>query len=143
MRQSAPVPYLSPPERTTRLIMWRVGENSYRAGGPRISRSEESSRPGAATASSRHSPTAINTGVASADSEAGLALCAATQIRQEAESVGFGWLWVDSAAIVHSIKDRHSQADHRTQKRMDSRFGLDCLELITVICAAATSGKLL
>jgi len=24
-----------------------------------------------------------------------------------------GWLWTDSAAAIHNIKDRHSQADHR------------------------------
>jgi len=50
---------------------------------------------------------------------AGLALCAATQIEQEEDSVRLGWLWVDSAATVHNIRDRQSQADHRTQTRID------------------------
>ena len=60
----------------------------------------------------------------------GLALCATTQIEQETASVRLGWLWVDSAATVHNIKDRHSQADHFPQKRITnprqqlSRFGI-------------------
>jgi Fe-S-cluster formation regulator IscX/YfhJ len=28
-------------------------------------------------------------------------------------------LWVDSAATAHNIRDRQSQADHRTQTRID------------------------
>ena len=42
----------------------------------------------------------------------GLAVCAATQIEQEAASVWLGWLWVDSAAAVHTIRDRQSHASH-------------------------------
>ena len=81
--------------------------------------SEESSRVFARTRSSCSRPTSANTGVAWPESDAGLALCAATQIKQDAESVWFGWLWVDSAATVHTIRDRQSQADHRTQTRID------------------------
>jgi hypothetical protein len=65
--------------------------------------------------------------VAWPESAAGLALCAATQIKQDAESVWFGWLWVDSAATVHTIRDRQSQADHRTQTRIISRFAIRLL----------------
>jgi hypothetical protein len=34
---------------------------------------------------------------------------------------------VDSAATVHNIRDRQSQADHRTQTRIGSRFGIRLL----------------
>lgn len=47
----------------------------------------------------------------------GLALCATTQIEHDAASVCVGWLWADSAATIHSIKDRQSHAGHRTQFR--------------------------
>ena len=51
---------------------------------------------------------------------------------------------MDSAATVHSIKDRQSHADHRTQTRIVFRLReLDSLELITVIRSAATSDKFL
>jgi hypothetical protein len=59
------------------------------------------------------------------------------------DSVRFGWLWVDSAATVHNIRDRQSQADHRTQTRIVFPLWVRCLELITVIRNAATSDKLL
>lgn len=49
----------------------------------------------------------------------GLALCAATQIEQEADSVWLGWLWVDSAATVHNIRNSPSHAEHFTHKRMN------------------------
>jgi hypothetical protein len=80
--------------------------------------SEKSNRALARTSSSCSRPTAANTGVALPERDAGLALCAATQIKQDAESVWFGWLWVDSAATVHNIRDRQSHADHRTQTRI-------------------------
>lgn len=47
----------------------------------------------------------------------GLALCATTQIEHDAASVCVGWLCEDSAATIHSIKDRQSHAGHRTQLR--------------------------
>lgn len=80
--------------------------------------SEKSSRVFARISSSCSRPTLANTGVASPEVAAGLALCAATQIEQEEDSVRFGWWCVDSAATVHSIRDRQSQADHRTQTRI-------------------------
>ena len=80
--------------------------------------SEKSNRAFARTSSSCSWPTAANTGVAWPEIAAGLALCAATQIEQEVDSVRFGWWCVDSAATVHSIRDRQSQADHRTQTRI-------------------------
>ncbi|MGA1988108.1 MAG: hypothetical protein ABSG72_17715 [Candidatus Sulfotelmatobacter sp.] len=49
----------------------------------------------------------------------GLALCAATQIEQEADSVCVGWLWVDSTAAAQNISDRQSHADHLTHSRID------------------------
>jgi len=81
-------------------------------------RSEKSNRAFATTSSSCSRPTSANTGVAWPERAAGLALCAATQIKQDAESVRFGWLWVDSAATVHNIRDRQSHADHRIQTRI-------------------------
>jgi len=80
--------------------------------------SEKSSRVFARTSSSCSRPTAANTGVAWPERAAGLALWAATQIEQEEDSVRFGWLWVDSAATAHNIRDKQSQADHRTQTRI-------------------------
>jgi hypothetical protein len=88
--------------------------------------SEKSRRALARIVCSCRIPTAAKTGVACPETAAGLALCATTQIRHEVDSVWFGCLWVDSAATVHNIKDRHSQADHRIQTRIDSRLGLDC-----------------
>jgi hypothetical protein len=64
-------------------------------------------------------PTAANTGAVWLELEAGLALCAATQIEQEADSVRVAWLWVDSAAAVQNIMDRQSHADHRNQSRIN------------------------
>lgn len=81
--------------------------------------SENSNRAFTTTATSRRRPTAANTGAGWPEMIAGLALCAATQIKQDAESAWFGWLWLVSAATVHSIKDRQSSADHRTQTRID------------------------
>jgi hypothetical protein len=60
----------------------------------------------------------------------GLAVCAATQIEQEELLVGLGWLWVDSTAAVHSIRDRQSHPAHRIQRRI-----LGC------ICMTETSGR--
>jgi hypothetical protein len=80
--------------------------------------SEKSNRAFATSSGSCSRPIAANTGVAWPETAAGLALCAATQIKQDAESVWFGWLWVDSAATVHNIRDRQSQADHRTHTRI-------------------------
>jgi hypothetical protein len=43
-------------------------------------------------------------------------------MEQELASVWLGWLWVDSAATVHNIKDRQSHAGHRLNKRIDRRY---------------------
>jgi hypothetical protein len=107
-------------------------------------KSEKSRRALATTFSSTKNPTAAKTGVPWLELTAGLALCATTQIEQDEDSVRLGWLWVDSAATVHTIKDRHSHADHRTQTRIEfPTSGLDSYELITVIRKRATSDKLL
>ena len=50
---------------------------------------------------------------------------------------------MDSAATVQTIKDRHSHADHFTQKRMFPALELDSFQLITVIRGTAIFGKLL
>jgi hypothetical protein len=71
------------------------------------------------TASSRSRPTAANTGVAWLEFRVGLALCATTQIVQEADPVRKGWLCVDSAVAVHNIRDRQSHADHFAHRRID------------------------
>lgn len=84
--------------------------------------SEDLNRAFTTTSTSRSRPTAANTGAVWPEMIVGLALCAATQIKQDAESAWFGWLWVDSAATVHSIKDRQSHADHRTQTRIAFRL---------------------
>ena len=58
-------------------------------------------------------------------------------------------MWVDSAATVHSIRDRQTHADHLVQTRIsypDKHFpasGLDSSQLITVIHRKATPNKLL
>lgn len=83
-------------------------------------RSEKSNRAFATTSSSCRTLTAEKTGVVCVEVGAGLALCAATQIEQDEASLWLGWLWVDSAAAVQNIKDTHSQADHRTHKRIAS-----------------------
>lgn len=80
-------------------------------------RSEKSSRAVTTVSFSWRRPTAAKTGVPCAPLTVGLAVCAARQIEQEAASVLLGWLWVDSAAAVHSIRDRQSHTDQRTQKR--------------------------
>jgi hypothetical protein len=104
-----------------------ICKDPYRtAGGPRLPSSEKSNRAFALTSSSRSRPIAVNTGAVWLELTAGLALCAATQIEQEADSVRVGWLWVDSAATVHNIKDRPSQADHRTHKRINYPGRLSC-----------------
>jgi hypothetical protein len=63
-------------------------------------------------------PTAVKMGAVSLELGAGLAVCAATQSEQVAASVWLGWLWVDSAAAVHNIRDRQSHTDQRTQMRI-------------------------
>ena len=70
---------------------------------------------------------AAKTGLVWTELTVGLALCATTQIEQEDDSVWLGWLWVDSAATVHNIRDRQSHADHRNHERMktDSCIGID------------------
>jgi hypothetical protein len=60
------------------------------AGGPRMPRSEKSNRVLAMTSSSRSRPIAVNTGAAWLELTAGLALCATTQIEQDADSVRVG-----------------------------------------------------
>jgi hypothetical protein len=73
----------------------------------------------ARTSSSCSTPTVANTGWAWEELAVGLELCAATQMEQEEACERLGWLWVDSAAAVHNIRDRQSQADHRNQRRMN------------------------
>jgi len=53
-------------------------------------RSEKSKRAFARTSSCLKKPIAANTGMALLETKAGLALCAATQIEQEADSVAVG-----------------------------------------------------
>lgn len=80
--------------------------------------SEKSSRVWATTSSSCSTPTAANSVAPCPVLPAGLALCAMRQIEQEAESVRLAWLWIGSAATVHNIRDRQSQADHFTHNRI-------------------------
>ena len=94
--------------------------------------SEKSRRAFVMTASSCSRPTAAKTGVVSVVLAAGLALCATTQMVQEAASVWLGWLWRDSAATVHNIRDRHSHADQRRTEPIPSCFGIGCNEVTTV-----------
>ncbi len=68
--------------------------------------------------STRSRPTSANTGAARCALTVGLALWATTQSEHEAASVRLGWVCADSAAAVHTIRDRHNQADHRIHKRM-------------------------
>ena len=91
--------------------------------------SEKSKRAFAMTASSCSNSTAEKTGLVSVELGAGLALCATTQRVQEAASVWFGWLWRDSAATVHSIRDRHNHADQRRTERICSCIGIDAMRL--------------
>jgi len=91
-------------------------------------RSENASRTGATTSFSCATPTAAKTGVVSVELGAGLAVCATTQIVQDAFSVWPGWMWIDSAAAVQSIKDRHNHAEHRTHDLMNIPSSrLDCV----------------
>ena len=73
----------------------------------------------------------------------GAVLWATTHIEQEALSVLFGWLWLDSATAVHNIRDRQSHVDHREVNRIDSCIGLDSISIIRVVSPKATPGKLL
>jgi hypothetical protein len=82
--------------------------------------SEKPNRAFATTSFSCSSPIAANSGVEWLEPAVGLALCATMQIEQEAASVWFGWLWVDSTATVHNSKDSASPADHRTHRRIIS-----------------------
>jgi hypothetical protein len=94
-----------------------------------MTNSKTSSRDFATTSFSFSRPTAANTGLSGLGMVAGAALCAATQIEQEAASVWLGWLWRDSAAAVHNISDRHSQADQRRRERIRSCIGIDALRV--------------
>ena len=80
--------------------------------------SENSRRAWAATSFSWNRPTVVKKGVRCVAESAGLAVCAATQIEQEAASVWLGCWWVDSAAAVHSRRDRQNQAGHRNHERI-------------------------
>jgi hypothetical protein len=55
-------------------------------------------------------------------------------------------LWVDSAAAVHSIRDRQSHADQRYTDRMLSRIRIETpnyYEVTTVVARDAIPDKLL
>jgi hypothetical protein len=86
-----------------------------------------------------------NTGRAWLQLAVGVVLWATTQMEQEALSVLFGWLWVDSATAVHNIKDRQSQVSHREVNRIRSCIGLDSFQLISVVsptqCPASYYGN--
>jgi hypothetical protein len=76
----------------------------------------------------------------------GLELCAATQIEQVAASVWLGWLWIDSTAAVHNIRDRQNHADQRIMERMLSRIRtleVSYYEGTTVLWRDAMPDKLL
>jgi hypothetical protein len=110
--------------------------------------SERSNCAFARTFSSCRTPTVANTGAVVLELGAGLAVCATTQMEQEDDSVWLGWLWVDSAAAVHNMRDRQSHADHRPQKRIVRVLcipasGLDSLEFIKVTSYHATCSTLL
>jgi len=97
----------------------------------------------ATTSSSCSRPIAANTGLAWCDAATGTVLCATTQIEQEADSVLFGWLWVDSATAVHNIRDRQSHVNHRRVNRIRSCIGLDTFYSITVALHKQMLDKLL
>jgi len=97
----------------------------------------------AITSSSCSRPIAVNTGLAWLELAVGVVLWATTQIEQEALSVLFGWLWVDSATAVHNIRDRQSHVSHREVNRIRSCIGLDSFSIITVVSHKARPGKLL
>jgi len=84
--------------------------------------SKTSSRAFARTASSRSTPTVVKTGRTWVEVMVGLELCAATQIEQVAASVWLGWLWMDSTAAVHNIRDRQNHADQRIAERTRLRI---------------------
>jgi hypothetical protein len=73
----------------------------------------------ARTSSSRNTPTVAKTGRTWLELAVGLELCAATQMEQDEACARLGWLWVDSAAAVHNVRDRQSQADHLNQSRIN------------------------
>jgi hypothetical protein len=79
--------------------------------------SEKSNCVFAMTSSSCRTPIVLKTGDVPMELGAGFAVCATTQIEHEELSVWLGWLWVDSAATVHNIKDRQSHTGHRSQKQ--------------------------
>jgi hypothetical protein len=105
--------------------------------------SKASSRDFAMTSFSCSCPTAANTGLLGWDAAAGVALRAATQIEQVAESVRLGWLWRDSAATVHNITHRHNHADQRRTERIGSYTAIRCIEGITVAPGKAMPETLL
>src|SRR5882672_5021224 len=105
-------------------------------------RSKTFKRMWARTSSSAAWPICEKTGCAELELAVGLVLCAATQIEQEASEIRVGCLWVDSAVAVHSIMDRHSQADHRITHRMRSCIGIRLYQLISVIKLKAIAPKL-
>ena len=90
-------------------------------------KSKTLSRAFAMTSSSCSTPTAANTGRAWLELAVGAVLWATAQIEHDADSVLFGWVWVDSASAVHNIKDRQTHASHRPVNRMCSCIGLDSL----------------
>ncbi len=81
-------------------------------------RSEKSSLALAMTSSSRSRPIAANTGAVWPALTVGLVLCATAQMEQEVLSVCLGWLWADSNAAIHNIRDRHNHTDHRIRSRI-------------------------
>jgi hypothetical protein len=95
---------------------------------------EKSNQAFATTSSSCKTPIAAKTGAVWPELTVGRVLCATMQSEHEAASVWLGCWWVDSAAAVHNIRDRHSQADHLIQERtVFPASGLDAFELTTVI----------
>ena len=109
-------------------------------------RSEKSNRALARTSFSCHIASAVKIGRASDQCGAGLALCATAQIEHDDDSVCVGWLWTDSAAAVHSIRDRQSHADQRITERTRSRIRIEkqCfLKVTTVVCRSAIQDNLL
>lgn len=80
----------------------------------------KSNRTLAITSSSCSSPMMARTGAVWEVLTVGLALCATTQMEQDALSVCLAWRWVDSAVAIPSIRNRHSQADHRIQRRIST-----------------------
>jgi hypothetical protein len=77
-----------------------------------------------ATSTSCKNSTAAKIGRALSQFAVGAVLCATMQIEQDAVSVLFGWLCVDSATAAHNISVRQSPVSHR-KPRMRSVIGLD------------------